>query len=123
MAQDNKRGVASILNAMGSYAGLLQESPRHLREAAHHHFVSDQLPESVVGRFFDEVGLPPLQLQHPVVLLGRETQASRLSVGPVQQGVFSHCGRFFAVGPLAAHCALLGKSTKGNNTLPSNAPT
>ena len=98
MAQDNKRGVASVLNAVGACAGLLEQSPRHLREVAHHHFVSDQLSEELIGKFFDQVGLPPLQLQHPVVLLGRESQALRLPVGPVQQGAFSRCGRYYAVG-------------------------
>ena len=98
MAQDNKRGVASVLNALGSCAGLLEASPRHLREVAHHHFVSDQLSEDLIGSFFGPVGLPPLQLQHPVVLLGRETRAIRLPVGPVQQGTFSRCGRYYAVG-------------------------
>jgi WD40 repeat protein len=92
-----RSGLSSVLTAIGAHSGLLEGDPRKLRELAHHHFVADGIAPEVVESFFKDIGLPPLQLTNPVVLLGREEWACRMSSGPVQMATISAGGTYLAV--------------------------
>ena len=58
MPDGMRRGLSSMLGAMGSYGALLKDSPACLREVAHHHFVSDRLPANVVDQFLETLVSP-----------------------------------------------------------------
>lgn len=117
MKNSIRTGLSSVLTAVGAHPRLLESDPHQLREVAHHHFVSDGVEPGVVDSFFHEIGLPPLQLAHPVVLLGREEWACHLSEGPVQKSVISSCGTYLAVAAGRGRVSLIHRKTGAEHSI------
>jgi len=111
MRRGAKEALNSLLYAIGAHKDLLKDEPSRLRELAHHHFVSDGVGSEVVEAFFEPVGFPPLQLRHPVVLLGREKSSLVASDGPVQRSRYSPCGRYLAIAIAGGVVLLVDRET------------